>query len=88
MKRSKTYFTLICFMTVMNRWEIVFGDYDRETVEDEAETIELDKYLSKKKIISSGDTQKEIDAKVEEINTLERAKKILKIAKESYVENT
>lgn len=93
MKRSKNYYTLLLFHTDTKKWGIEFGDYDREAVEDERDILFghgdlLGLERPKTQIISTSDKQEEVDAKVEEINTLERAKKILKIAKEHYVENT
>lgn len=52
------------------RWVIEFGDYDRETVEDELQTV-MDSYDRKRrdlKIIATSDKQEDIDAKVAELN--------------------
>lgn len=71
---NKPYFTLLGAVSVpsMNatHWEIIFGDYDRETVEDERDDIKdgSDEYVSYK-IIKTLDHQSCIDDKVAELNS-------------------
>lgn len=74
----KKYYTLIQFDTDLNQWLIVFGDYDIEIVQEEQADIRMglavnnrrygNNNLSCFQIIATGDQQKEIDAKVLEIN--------------------
>ena len=51
-----------------NRWEIAFGDYDKDTVLDEK-----DEYwhlpARQLKVITTGDTQGDIAAKVKQLNS-------------------
>jgi hypothetical protein len=74
----KKYYTLIQFDTDLNQWLIVFGDYDIEIVQEEQADIRMglevnnrrygNNNLSCFQIIATGDQQKDIDAKVLEIN--------------------
>lgn len=63
----KQYHTLL--IKYDNQWFIEFGDYDRESVEEEAE-----EYRGEQKIITTSENQKEIDSVVNSMNT-ELAKK-------------
>ena len=69
----KTYYTLLKFDRHIAKWIIVFGDYDRETVEEELEDYKADygssveaEFYSRPiyKIITTSDAQTDIEAKV------------------------
>jgi hypothetical protein len=62
---SKRYYTLATLTDAGQphaRWCIEFGDYDRDVVEDEAELYREDGH--KVRIVSSGDSQEDIEAAV------------------------
>ena len=70
---AQKYYTLLQFDRHITKWVIVFGDYDRETVEDERDdyeasygsSVEAEFYSTPiYKIISSSDAQADIEAKV------------------------
>ena len=58
-----TYYTLL--IKYENKWFIEFGDYDRQVVEEEAEEFN---HRLKQKIITTSDSQPEIDRVVNELN--------------------
>ena len=69
----KAYYTLLQFDRHIAKWIIVFGDYDRETVEEELEDYKADygssveaEFYSRPiyKIITTSDAQTDIEAKV------------------------
>ena len=69
----KTYYTLLKFDRHIAKWIIVFGDYDRETVEEELEDCKANYGSSVEaefhfkpiyKIITTSDAQADIKAKV------------------------
>ncbi len=65
---SKSYYTLVaCFDENPSEWSIEFGSYDREEVE-----VEMDAYDSYGEgfyqIITTGDAQADVEAKVNELN--------------------
>ena len=69
----KAYYTLLQFDRHISKWVIVFGDYDRETVEEELEdckanygsSVEAEFYSRPiYKIITTSDAQTDIEAKV------------------------
>ena len=71
--KTQKYYTLLQFDRHITKWVIVFGDYDRETVEDERDdceasygsSVEAEFYSTPiYKIISSSDAQADIEAKV------------------------
>lgn len=66
---AKKYFTLLERDNDSTPWAIAFGAYDRTEVEEEGQTLCEDGYTnSNLKIITTGEAQAEIDAKVEELN--------------------
>lgn len=65
------YYTLLIQNPDTNVWAVEFGDFDRETVEEERDITwrEGEGYkLYNTKIIKTGEDQKEINAKVDELN--------------------
>lgn len=78
------YYTLIQFDTDLNQWLIVFGDYNLEIVQEEQADIRMGLEVDNRRygnnnlswtikpsdfqIIATSDQQKDIDAKVLEIN--------------------
>ena len=74
----KKYYTLIQFDTDLNKWLIVFGDYDLEIVQEEQADIRMgldvdnrrygSKHISYFQIIATSDKQDEIEEKVNQIN--------------------
>ena len=70
MKKSY-YYTLLIKGNRSNKWRIEFGDFDRETVEEERDITwreGLGCTLKDTKIIKTSESQKEIDAKVAKLN--------------------
>lgn len=65
---QKAYFSLVVRFDEFDQWSIQFGDYDRETVQQEATEYEGGCYAVK--IIKTADTQASIDEKVEKLNSL------------------
>lgn len=63
------YYTLVQYYTELDKWMIEFGDYDRMLVIFELEDYK-DHGVKRKnlKIVTSGDTQAEIDAAVKQLN--------------------
>jgi hypothetical protein len=68
MTKTKSYYSLLILQD--GKWCIHFGDYDRQVVEDEKQDFQ-ESYgaACKMKIISTGDSQPDIDAKVAELNS-------------------
>lgn len=69
MPKARTYFTLA--IRADGVWSPQFGDYDRETVEQEARDMrDSDSALRSKdcKVISSGDSQDAINAAIAKLN--------------------
>tara|TARA_R110002020_G_scaffold212984_1_gene419685 strand:- start:244 stop:480 length:237 start_codon:yes stop_codon:yes gene_type:complete len=74
----KKYYTLLHFDTDLNKWLIVFGDYDLEIVQEEQADIRMgldvenrrygNKHISYFQIIATGDKQEDIQEKVNQIN--------------------
>lgn len=71
--KTQKYYTLLQFDRHITKWVIVFGDYDRETVEDERDDCEANydssvaaEFYSTPifKIITTSDKQADIEAKV------------------------
>jgi len=62
------YFTLAIFDNETKKFHAEFGDYDRQTVRDEAEFTYY--YTPKKhmKILTSGDSQKDINEVIANLN--------------------
>ena len=67
MTKTKSYYTLLILEA--GKWMIHFGDYDRQVVEDERDDCKYSDPKAKMKIISTGDSQAAIDAKVSELNS-------------------
>lgn len=68
MPRNRTYYTL-ALRDDNHGFRIEFGDYDRATVEAEMECYTEHDYLKRNaKIVTSGDTQAEIEAAVAKLN--------------------
>lgn len=67
MTKTKSYYSLLILEA--GKWSIHFGDYDREVVEDEQADVKDSQPKVKTKIISTGDSQAAIDAKVAELNS-------------------
>ena len=67
--KTRKYYTLVGLNTD-HVWEIIFGDYDREVVEDERDDIKDNQEngvfhdIAKFKIITTSDKQADIEAKV------------------------
>jgi hypothetical protein len=68
MKNKKPFYSLLVKFEKGQPWSVQFGDYDRETVEDEAEDSYSDTF--KTRIICTGPSQVEIDAKVFSLNLI------------------
>lgn len=70
MARNRSYYTLLVRESERDPWAIHFGDYDRDTVEDERyiERHAGDYAAINIRIITTGDTQAEIDAEVDRLN--------------------
>ena len=67
----KKYYTLIGIdysNTTARQYDIVFGDFSREVVEDEKQDEQDSGYYQSLRIICTSSNQKDIDAKVLEIN--------------------
>ena len=65
------YYTLLIKQNKSNKWRIEFGDFDRETVEEERDITwreGLGCTLKDTKIIKTSESQKEIDAEVKRLN--------------------
>ena len=60
-----TYYTLL--IKYEDKWFIEFGDYDRQVVEEEAEEFS---HRLEQKIITTSDSQREIDRVVNELNNI------------------
>jgi hypothetical protein len=68
-QRLKRYYTLCLRDDGDMRWRPEFGDYDYNIVRAELQSYMEHAYLKKNaQIITSGDTQAEIDAAVRELN--------------------
>jgi len=67
MTKTKSYYSLLILQD--GKWSIHFGDYDRQVVEDERDDCKDSDPKAKMKIISTGDSQAAIDAKVSELNS-------------------
>ena len=74
--KTRKYYTLVGLNTdhVDIGWEIIFGDYDREVVEDERDDIKDNQEngvfhdIAKFKIITTSDKQADIDLAVKRLN--------------------
>jgi hypothetical protein len=67
--KARKYYSLIAIFDT--KWEILFGDYDREVVEQEKEdneNLDSDFGAKKLKIITTGDAQDDIDVRVRNEN--------------------
>jgi hypothetical protein len=68
---ARNYFTLVGKTFHFGEWEIIAGDYDRETVQFEREEgAGNDISYTETRIIKSGDSQAEIDAAVAKLATV------------------
>lgn len=70
---ARTYYTLVTRdwndgAKAMGPWTPQFGDYDREVVQDEREEYLNEYAASDLKIVTSGDTQAEIDERIAKLN--------------------
>lgn len=95
--KNKTYYTIIGYVKADLVWDIVFGDFDREVVDQELDDLNYNRDFdpnsySKHRIISTGSSQKEIESKVKELNEKEatkgekdRLKKLIKANKPAPV---
>lgn len=83
---SRPYFSLLQFEPDLDgpgSWGVQFGDYDRQTVEDELDDYAHSGIKRKNlRIIRTGDKQADIEAKVAEINRLVAAHAEAKAAAE------
>lgn len=64
--KQRTYYILVCRWAVGDPWSVEFGDYDRETVEEEREAMNDCRDAIIRRV--SGDTQAAIDAHVAALN--------------------
>ena len=62
------YYTLTEWNPLTHKWEAEFGDHDREVVEDEKQDRLDEEHPPRMKVISSGETQAEINEELEKIN--------------------
>lgn len=77
----KNYYTLLGLNTA-GRWEIMFGDYDKEVVEQEKQDHkDMVTDYKKFKIVNVGDLQKDIDTTMMEMN----AKYDAQVFKDAYM---
>lgn len=66
---NRKYYTLVAFDKLNQKWFIEFGDYDKTVVIFELEDYKDRGYRAKDlKIITSGETQEEINLAVNELN--------------------
>lgn len=65
---QKAYFSLLVRFDEFDQWSIQFGDYDRETVQQEATEYEGGSYAVK--IINTAANQESINEKVAKFNNL------------------
>lgn len=69
MSKRRVYYTLLSRGPDDTRWAIEFGDYDRNAVRDERDDMKDGHYCDHAfKIITTGETQAEIDAEVARLN--------------------
>lgn len=69
MSKRRVYYTLLSREPHSTRWAIEFGDYDREVVRQERDDLKDGDYCDHAfKIITTGETQAEIDAEVARLN--------------------
>jgi hypothetical protein len=69
MSKRRVYYTLLSREPHSKRWVIEFGDYDRNVVRDERDDMKDGDYCDHAfKIITTGETQAEIDAEVARLN--------------------
>lgn len=60
----RLYYSLLGIPAGGDRYEIIFGDYDRETVEDERDDVKAGGDYARLRIIASEDGQAGIDRAV------------------------
>ena len=84
--KTQKYYTLLQFDRHITKWVIVFGDYDRETVEDERDDCEAnyDSSVAAEfyftpifKIITTSDKQADIDLAVKRLNEKNSSEELL-----------
>jgi hypothetical protein len=75
--KNKTYYSLLIKDKKTDPWSIHFGDYDRETVDQEKEDVSED--YAKTRIITTGDSQADIYNAVNELNAKEGHTLVLKV---------
>lgn len=61
-----SYFTLAGFDG--EQWGVVFGDYDKETVEDERDDVRDAGEYRKLRILRTGDKQTDIQSAIDHLN--------------------
>ena len=71
--KARTYYTLLVRDNAMRSdapWEVAFGDYDRDVVDDERDGYaDSGAYrVRDMQIIATGDMQQDVDARVAELN--------------------
>ena len=80
--KTQKYYTLVGLNTD-HVWEIIFGDYDREVVEDERDDIKDNQengvfhQIAKFKIITTSDKQADIDLAVKRLNEKNSSEELL-----------
>lgn len=67
---NQRYYILIGVdpMLKPERFEIIFGDYSRDVIEDEKIEEKYEGYYKRLRIVATDDSQKEIDALVSDLN--------------------